>query len=47
MLLGRCKDHFDQENKLNAKIDVLVSFFITLEFLTMICLIYADHNSNK
>jgi hypothetical protein len=27
MLLGRCKDHFDQGKKLNAKIDVSVSYF--------------------
>ncbi|XP_051184870.1 uncharacterized protein [Lolium perenne] len=31
MLLGRCKDHFDQGKKLNAKIDVSIQVFHTDE----------------
>ncbi|CAM0949024.1 unnamed protein product [Alopecurus aequalis] len=33
MLLGRCKDHFDQGNRLNTKIDVSIQVFHTEERL--------------
>jgi hypothetical protein len=43
--MDRCKDHFEEGNALNAKIDISVSYVYVLT--ESICLTYADHITKK